>query len=250
MQRGYWFTSSRDPAQLEPAEDVGCTAARRTVAKLGARKLATGALPVLFEARVAASLFGHLVTAIAGSAQYRRASFLLDALGEDVLPPFLHVREEPHRPRALGSAPFDDDGVATRAKTVVDGGRLVTYLLGAYAARRLGRAPTGNAGGVHNLVVGHGPRDLEALVKTLPRGLLVTDLMGFGVNGVTGDYSRGASGFLIEDGAIAHPVEEITIAGNLRTMFRDIRDVGADVDERGQIHTGSVLIGNMAIAGR
>ena len=249
MQRGYWFTSGRNHNELEDAESVGITAASRTLAKLGARKIATTRLPVIFEARIAGGLLGHVIGAISGAAQYRRASFLLDALDEQILPKFVTVTEDPHRPGALGSAPFDDDGVATKPKTIIDSGRLVTYLLSAYAARRLGRTPTGNAGGVHNLVVTHGERELEAIIAGYERALLVTDLMGFGVNGVTGDYSRGASGFLIENGAVVHAVEEITIAGNLKTMLKDIREIGADVDRRGTVHIGSVVIGEMAVAG-
>lgn len=249
MQRGYWYTSSRNPIGLESATAVGSQAAARTIAKLGARKIATTTLPVIFEARLAAGLLGHLVSAISGGAQYRRASFLLDALDTQVLPDFITLDEEPHQPGALGSSPFDDDGVATQAKTVVAAGRLATYLLGAYSARRLGRTPTGNAGGVHNLQVSHGPRDLDAIVADCPRGLLVTDLMGFGINGVTGDYSRGASGFLLDGGAIAHAVEEITIAGNLKSLLLDIREVGCDVDRRGAIHSGSIMVGSMAVAG-
>ena len=249
MQRGYWFSSRRDPRELEAAEDIGVTAARRTIAKLGARKIPTSAMPVLFEARTAAGLIGHLVSAISGTAQYRRASFLLDALGETVLPPFISLHEDPHRPGALGSAAFDDDGVATSAKAVVEHGRLATYLLSAYSARRLGRTPTGNAGGVHNLIVSSGERSFDQIIAGLDRALLVTDLMGFGVNTVTGDYSRGASGFLIEGGAIAYPVEEITIAGNLKTMYQNIVEIGTDIDDRSNIHTGSILLGEMASAG-
>ncbi|MGR8920199.1 MAG: metalloprotease PmbA [Gammaproteobacteria bacterium] len=249
MQRGYWYSSARDPSMLEDAEAIGRRAAARTVAKLGAGKIATTELPVLFEPRVAAGLVGHLVSAISGGAQYRRASFLLDALGEAVLPASLDLVERPHLKGAAGSAPFDNDGVATAEKTIVAGGRLETYLLGAYAARRLGRTPTGNAGGVHNLILTPGERDLEALVAAQDRALLVTDLMGFGVNGVTGDYSRGASGFLIEGGEIARPVEEITIAGNLRDMLTGIVEVGSDVDESLNVRTGSLLIGRMAVAG-
>ena len=249
MQRGYWFTSSRDPAQLENAEAVGRLAASRTLAKLGARKIATTRLPVIFEARIATGLLGHVIGAIGGAAQYRRASFLLDALGETILPEFVTVTEDPLRPGALGSAAFDDDGVATSRKTIIEQGRLNTYLLSAYAARRLGRTPTGNAGGVHNLLVSHGARSLEQIIAGFDRALLVTDLMGMGVNSVTGDYSRGASGFLIENGAIAHAVEEITVAGNLKTMLKDIREIGADVETRGTVHIGSVVIGEMAVAG-
>ncbi|MEQ8660974.1 MAG: metalloprotease PmbA, partial [Gammaproteobacteria bacterium] len=249
MQRGYWYASNRRAALLEPAASIGRTAAARTVAKLGAKRIATTTLPVIFENRVAAGLIGHLVGAIAGGAQYRRASFLLDALGEQVLPTSLSLEERPHLPAGPASAPFDNDGVATSAKTIVDGGRLTTYLLGAYAARRLGRAPTGNAGGTHNLLLTPGNRSLEALTATLERGLLVTDLMGFGVNAVTGDYSRGASGFLVEHGERVHAVEEITIAGNLRNMLLDIREVGADIDPSAAVQTGSILIGRMTVAG-
>ena len=250
MQRGYWYTATRNADELEDAEAVGRMACERTVAKLGARKIVTTELPVLFEARVAASLIGHLISAISGGAQYRRASFLLDALGEQVLPDFVTLDEQPHLPRGMGSAPFDDDGVATTAKECVKKGRLETYLLSAYAARRLGREPSGNAGGVHNLAVSHGGRDFDQLVASLERGLIVTDLIGFGVNGVTGDYSRGASGFLVERGEIVQPVEEITIAGNLKEILLGIREVGSDTDYRGTIHTGSILVDSMAVAGR
>ena len=249
MQRGYWFTSSRDPAELENAASVGQTAARRTIAKLGARKIATTRLPVIFEARIATGLLGHVIGAIGGAAQYRRASFLLDALGEAILPDLVTVTEDPLRRGALGSASFDDDGVATSNKVIIEQGRLNTYLLSAYAARRLGRTPTGNAGGVHNLLVSHGARTLADIIAGFDRALLVTDLMGMGVNGVTGDYSRGASGFLIENGEIAHAVEEITVAGNLKNMLKDIREIGADVETRGTVHIGSVVIGEMAVAG-
>ena len=216
MQRGYWYASGRDASDFDAVESIGTTAAQRTAAKLGARKIATTELPVLFEPRVAAGLVGHMVSAISGTAQYRRASYLLDALGDNVLPPALDLVERPHLRGASGSAPFDSDGVATRDKTVVAAGKLETYLLSAYSARRLGRTPTGNAGGTHNLVLTPGGRTREALIGSLERALLVTDLMGFGVNTVTGDYSRGASGFLIEGGEIVHPVEEITIAGTSR----------------------------------
>ncbi len=249
MQRGYWYTSARDPVALEDAESVGRLAAERTLAKLGAHKIPTTTLPVLFESRVAGSLFGHLVGAISGSAQYRRASFLQDALDSEVMSVHISLAEQPHLPRALGSAPFDGDGVATSAKAVVTAGRLNTYLLGAYSARRLGRQPTGNAGGVHNLVASNSGRSFETIVASLDRALIVTDMMGMGVNGVTGDYSRGASGFLVERGEIVAPVEEITVAGNLKSMLKDIVEIGSDVETRGTIHTGSILIGSMAIAG-
>ncbi len=249
MQRGYWYSSNRRPELLEDAAAIGRTAGARTVAKLGARRIPTTALPVVFENRVAAGLIGHLVGAISGGAQYRRASFLLDALGEAVLPAALSLSERPHLPAGPASAPFDSDGVATAPKTIIDGGRLTTYLLSAYAARRLGRTPTGNAGGTHNLLLTPGTRSLEEMIASLDRALLVTDLMGFGVNAVTGDYSRGASGFLVERGERVHAVEEITIAGNLKTMLLGITEVGSDIDASASVQTGSILIDRMTIAG-
>ena len=249
MQRDYWYSAARNAAELESPESVGTTAARRTIARLGARKIATTEMPVLFEAKIAASLIGHLIGAISGTAQYRRASFLLDALGEEVMTASLSLREEPHLPGAIGSAPFDNDGVATSSKPIVEAGRLATYVLSAYSARRLGLTPTGNAGGIHNLLINHGDRSFDELIAGLDRALVVTELMGFGVNGVTGDYSRGASGFLVEGGEIVHAVEEITIAGNLKRMLKGISAVGNDVDMRGAIRTGSILIDQMSIAG-
>ncbi len=249
MQRGYWYDSARDAGALEDVESIGRRACARTLAKLGAAKIETCELPVLFEPRVASGFIGHLVSAISGSAQYRKASFLLDALGDTVMPASLSLSECPHLPGAIGSAPFDRDGVATRDKTIVDNGRLKSYLLSAYAARRLGREPTGNAGGTHNLILGGGTRDLPAMIGAQDRTLLVTDLMGFGVNGVTGDYSRGASGFLIEHGEVARPVEEITIAGNLKDMLLGVTETGSDIDTSLNIRTGSILIERMSIAG-
>ncbi len=249
MQRGYWYNSGRDARRFEDVEAIGRKAAARTVAKLGAKKIGTCELPVLFEPRLAAGLIGHLVSAVSGAAQYRRASYLLDALGEQVLPSNLNLDERPRIAGAIGSAPFDSDGIATQDKRVVADGRLCNYLLGAYAARRLGRTPTGNAGGAHNLVLSAGTRSAEQIIAGIDRGLLITDLMGFGVNGVTGDYSRGASGFLIVDGEIAHAVEEITIAGNLRDMLGSIVETGADVDETLNVRTGSILLERMAVAG-
>ena len=249
MQRGYWYESARSADDLGAAEMIGQRAAERTVAKLGARKLATTSMPVIFEARAASGLVGHMISAISGAAQYRKASFLLDAVGEQVLPENLSLVEKPHLARAIGSAPFDSDGIATREKTIVENGQLRTYLLSAYAARRLQLAPTGNAGGTHNLILTPGDRDLAAMIAGQKRALLVTDLMGFGVNGVTGDYSRGASGFYLENGEVAHAVEEITIAGNLRDMLLGIDEVGNDVDAGLNIRCGSVLLGEMAIAG-
>ncbi|MCC7410686.1 MAG: metalloprotease PmbA [Gammaproteobacteria bacterium] len=249
MQREAWFSNARAQADLAGAAEVGAIAARRAVGRLGARKIATTVVPVLFEARAAASLFGHLLGAVSGAAQYRRASFLLDALDTSVCAAHIDISEQPHLPRAMGSAPFDGDGVATRAHALVDKGVLASYVLSAYSARRLGLTPTGNSGGVHNLVISHGGRDRAAIISGIERGLLVTELLGFGVNGTTGDYSRGAAGFWIERGEIVYPVEEITIAGNLRDMLMGIVEIGADVDTRGNVRTGSVLVEHMTLAG-
>ncbi|HKJ94464.1 MAG TPA: metalloprotease PmbA, partial [Gammaproteobacteria bacterium] len=249
MQRDYWFSTARDPEDLEPAEAVGRRAGERTVDRLGARRVATASVPVLFAAPVARSLFGHFVGAVSGGSLYRKASFLLDTLGEQLFPEFLDLREEPHLPKALGSTPFDGEGVATVPRTLVDRGVLQGYLLSSYSARRLGMETTGNAGGVHNLCVTPGERDFDDLVRDMGRGLVVTHLMGQGVNPVTGDYSRGAAGFWVENGRIAYPVEEITVAGNLRDVFRQIVAVGRDVDTRGSIRTGSVLVDRMTVAG-
>ncbi|HEX8757026.1 MAG TPA: metalloprotease PmbA [Steroidobacteraceae bacterium] len=251
MQRDYWFTTARDPEDLEQAESVGATAGRRALARLGARKLSTRKAPVLFSPDMARGLYRHFIGAIRGPSQYRKASFLLGAAGEQVFPSFLQMRERPHLPKGLASAPFDDEGAATRDRELVENGILEGYVLGSYSARRLGLKTTGNAGGIHNLFVtaaGESPGH-EALLRRMGSGLLVTELMGQGVNGVTGDYSRGASGFWVEGGALAYPVHEITIAGNLRDLYRDIVAVGSDVDTRGGILCGSALIGEMTIAG-
>ena len=194
-------------------------------------------------------MIGCFVQAVSGGSLYRKASFLPDSLGREVFAPHIEMREEPHLLRARGSAPFDSDGVATKPRDVVRGGVVQGYFLGSYSARKLGMASTGNAGGSHNLVLGHGQDDLAALMKRMGRGLFVTEQLGHGVNLLTGDFSRGAAGYWIEDGAIAFPVEEITIAGNLRDMFRDIVAVGNDVDRRGSRHTGSILVGRMTVAG-
>jgi len=249
MQRGYWYTAARRAADLEAADAVGRQAAARTVARLGARKLKTCKAPVVFENRLATGLVGHLVAAVSGANLYREASFLRDALGTRVFPDFVTIDERPQLPRGLGSAPFDGEGMATRERLLVDRGVLAGYVLDGYAARRLGLAPTGHAGGVRNLFVSDRGEDLGALLKRMGRGLLVTELMGFGVNLVTGDYSRGASGFWIEHGAIAYPVEEITIAGNLREMFANLVAAGCDLERRGTIQCGSLLLPEMTIAG-
>jgi PmbA protein len=251
MHRDYWFSTARDPAELEDAESVGATAGRRALARIGARKLSTRKAPVIFSPDMARGLYRHFLGAIRGPSQYRKASFLLNAAGEQVFPTFVQMRERPHIPKGLASAAFDDEGAATRDRELVESGILQGYVLGSYSARRLGLKPTGNAGGVHNLIVqasGDSP-GYDALLRRMGSGLLVTELMGQGVNGVTGDYSRGASGFWIEDGAIAYPVHEITIAGNLRDIYRNIVAVGSDFDPRGSIRCGSVLVGEMTIAG-
>ena len=249
MQRDYWYTTARSKADLEVADAVGRQAAQRTLRRLGARKLKTCQTPVIYEAPVAASLLSHFIGAVRGSSLYRQASFLLDHLGKPVFAPLVRIYEQPHLPRGLGSAPFDNEGVATRDRDLVRDGILQGYVLDCYSARKLGMQTTGNAGGVHNLSIESGPRDLPALLKTMHTGLLITELIGFGVNNVTGDYSRGAAGFWVEQGEIQYPVEEITVAGNLKDMFRHIREIGNDVDRRGSTRTGSILIENMTVAG-
>jgi PmbA protein len=250
MQRDYWYSTARDHEDLEDIESIGRRAAARALARLHARKLATRHAAVLFAPEMARGLFAHFLGAIRGSSQYRKSSFLLGAAGEAIFPSFLQMQERPHIRKGLASSPFDDEGVATRDRELVRAGVLQGYVLGSYSARKLGLKTTGNAGGVHNLRVSssHAPPFNELLAR-MRTGLLVTELMGQGVNGVTGDYSRGASGFWVEDGAIAFPVHEVTIAGNLRTMYQQILAVGADVDERGGLHTGSVLVEDMTIAG-
>ncbi len=249
MQRDYWYDTARDAGALEPVGEIGRRAAGRVLRRLGARKLQTRRAPVLFVPELARGLFGHFVGAIRGGAQYRKSSFLLGAAGETLFPDWLSMRERPHLPRALGSAPFDNDGVATRERLLVDGGVLQGYVLDAYSARKLGLVTSGNAGGVHNLEVEGGQGGFEAMLGRLGTGLVVTELMGQGVNGVTGDYSRGAAGLWVEGGEPVHAVHEVTIAGNLREMYRGILAVGGDMDVRGGIRTGSVLVGEMTIAG-
>jgi PmbA protein len=251
MQRDYWYSVARDAAQLEPVAAVGRAAGSRALARLGARRLTTRKAPVAFTPEMARGLIGHFIGAIRGTSQYRKASFLLGAAGSQVFPAFISMRERPHIPRGLASAPFDQEGAATHDRELVTGGVLEGYVLGSYSARRLGLKTTGNAGGLHNLLVAaaDGGLQKEEFLKRLGTGLVVTELMGQGVNGVTGDYSRGASGFWVENGAIAHPVHEITIAGNLRQMYREIAALGADIDTRGGIRVGSVLISEMTIAG-
>ena len=249
MQRDGWYSSALAREDLESPLAIGRHAAERTVARLQPRSLPTAELPVIFAPEVSRSLIGHLLGAVSGGALYRRASFLLDSVGQSLFPEWLDIDELPHLRRGLRSAAFDGEGVATRDSALVTGGILQRYVLGSYSARKLGLQTTANAGGVHNLRVSANAGGLEELVGRLPRALLVTELMGQGVNPVTGDYSRGAGGFLVENGAITHPVDNVTVAGNLREIFQRIEAVGADIDRRSHIHIGSVLVGRMTVAG-
>ncbi len=251
MQRDYWYSLARDATELQPGPAIGRRAGARALARLGARRLGTRRATVLFSPEMARGLYAHLLGAIRGTSQYRRASFLQDAAGQQILPAFLQMQERPHLPRALASCNFDAEGVATRDRELVRDGVLDGYVLGSYSARKLGLKTTGNAGGVHNLLVGapQASHEFARLLAQMGTGLYVTELMGQGVNGVTGDYSRGASGFWIENGAIAYPVHEITIAGNLRAMYRAIVALGTDVDTQGSIRCGSVVVEGMTIAG-
>lgn len=249
MQRDYWYSVARGEQGLDTAEEVGRRAGERTVRRLGARRVATGEFPVLFDPAMAAGLVGHFIGAVSGSSLYRKASFLLDSLGQPVFSPVVHITEDPHLRGALGSAPFDAEGVKTAPRVLVEEGTLRGYFLGSYSARKLGMASTGNAGGNHNLIVRPGGHDFDGLLKEMGRGVVVTELMGQGVNNVTGDYSRGAVGFWVEGGEIAWPVEEITIASNLKDMFRNIVSVGKDVEAKGSRHVGSLLVSRMSVAG-
>jgi len=254
MQRDYWYTSSRDPALLADPAAVGRYAAQRTLARLSARRIKTGRFPVLFEAPLAVGLLGALVQAASGGALYRKASFLVGSLGKPVLADHLDVAEDPHIPGAMGSSPFDEEGVRTRARDLVAGGVLQGYFLSSYTARKLNMKTTGNAGGSHNLTLSsrltRPDDDLDAMLKKMGTGFLVTELIGQGVNYVTGDYSRGAFGYWVRNGRIQHAVQEVTIAGNLADMLRQIVAVGADAITRGSKTTGSILIEQMAIAGQ
>lgn len=249
MQRDGWYSIGLAEADLEDPAAIGRRAAERTVARLQPRSVATGEYPVLFAAEMARSLIGHLLGAVSGGALYRKASFLLDHAGKQVFPEWFAIDERPHLSRGLRSAAFDAEGVATRESALVEGGVLQRYVLGSYSARKLGLQTTANAGGVHNLAVKANAGGFDELLRGMGRGLLVTELMGQGVNQVTGDYSRGAAGFWIEDGAIAHPVDEITVAGNLKDVFARIEAVGSDVDRRSHIGVGSILVGRMTVAG-
>tara|TARA_R110002049_G_scaffold210401_2_gene381242 strand:+ start:7925 stop:9271 length:1347 start_codon:yes stop_codon:yes gene_type:complete len=249
MQRDYYYTAARDASELEAARKVGIEAGRRTLGRLGARKLKTTRAPVLFTAELARGFVGHAIGAIAGGAQYRKSSFLLDAVDEKIFPDFFRIEERPHIKKAMASAAYDAEGVATYDRDIVTDGVLRSYVLSSYSARRLGLETTGNAGGTQNLLVASNAGDQASLLREMGTGLLVEELIGQGVNTVTGDYSRGVVGHWVENGEIAYPVHEITIAGNLRELYPRIERVGSDQDCRGGIRCGSILVGEMTIAG-
>lgn len=249
-QRDYWYSVARDAADLETVQSIGEKAGKRSAARLGARKIDTREVPVLFEAPIASGLIGHFASAVSGGSLYRKSSFLLDSIGQQVFAPDIQILERPHLHKGLASGPFDDDGVATVDRNVVENGVVQGYFLGSYSARKLGMRTTGNAGGTHNLIMQNSAAlSFDALLKQMGNGLLVTELLGHGINAVTGDYSRGASGFWVENGVISYPVEEITIAGNLKDMFQGIAAIGNDVVVRGSKQCGSVLIDRMTVAG-
>jgi len=251
MQRDYWYSSARDPADLQEVEAIGLIAGTRAIARLGARRLTTRKAPVLFAPEVARGLIGHFIGAVSGGSQYRKATFFLDSIGQQIFPSWVQMHERPHLLKAAASSNFDSEGVQTTDRELIQDGVLAGYLLGSYSARKLGLVSTGNAGGLHNLLVdpSAGRPDFSALLKEMGSGLFVTELMGQGVNGVTGDYSRGATGFWVEGGAIVYPVHEITIAGNLKSMYQDFVAIGSDIDLRGGIHMGSLLLSELTIAG-
>jgi len=249
MQRDYWYSTARSADDLESAQYVGRLAGERTVRRLGSQRIKTAQVPVMFDASLSSGLISHLISAISGGSLYRKSSFLLDSLGKQVISPLVTIEEQPHLVRGLASAPFDNEGVTTVPRTLVKDGVLQGYVLSSYSARKLGMQSTGNAGGNHNLIVSHGDLDFNGMLKTMGTGLLVTELLGHGINMVTGDYSRGAAGFWVENGVIVHAVEEITVAGNLADMFQQIVAIGNDVLVQGSKQVGSVLIENMTVAG-
>lgn len=250
QQRDGWGISARHPLDLPGVDGVAAHAARRVTRRLGARKLSTRSVPVLFEAEIASGLMGHFLSAISGASLYRNASFLIGALGRPVFPAFLDIEEMPRLTRGYASSAIDGDGLPTSDKAFVRGGVVESYVLGTYSARKLGMTSTANAGGVRNVRLNGGVKPLEDLLRQMNTGLLVTELMGQGINLVTGDYSRGAAGFWVENGVIQYPVHEITIAGNLADMFRNLVAIGDDTDTRSNIHTGSILIESMVVAGK
>ncbi|PIT10849.1 metalloprotease PmbA [Snodgrassella communis] len=249
MQRDYWYDLARDARDLDTAETIGQTAAARTVRRLNSQSVATGKYPVIFDTTVAGSLIGHLVGALSGGALYRQTSFLVDSLGKQILAPWVCLTEKPHVKKALASTYFDAEGVATHERTVIDSGHVAGYFLSSYSARKLGMTTTGNAGGVHNLYLNHTHATQAELLQTMGTGLLVTELMGQGVNGITGDYSRGAAGFWVENGVIVYPVEGITIASRLQDMFMAMAGAADDALRRSTHKVGSILIDNMTVAG-
>lgn len=249
MQRDYWYTTARAPSDLEAATEVGRVAGERALARLGARRIKTGDYPVLYDPGLAAGLLSHFVHAVSGGSLYRKSSFLQDSAGTRIFAPLVNITEDPFLLRGLGSGAWDAEGVATVRRELVKDGVLNGYFLGSYSARKLGLASTGNAGGNHNLLVTPTAGDLQDMLRQMGTGLWVTELLGHGVNGVTGDYSRGAAGFWVENGVIAYPVEEVTIAGNLKDMFQQIVAIGSDIEVRGSKHIGSVLIERMMVAG-
>jgi len=254
MERDYWYSVARDAGEIVEVRQIGRIAAERTVRRLNARQLDTMQIPVLFEAPIASSLLGHFVGAVSGSSLYRKSSFLLDQLDKQIFSPHIQIADVPDIRRGLGSSPFDDEGVRVQRRIVVENGVLRGYFLGSYSARKLGMRTTGNAGGNHNLILRSATDqtalDCAGLLKQMGRGLLVTELLGHGINPVTGDYSRGAAGFWVEHGEIQYPVNEITIAGNLKDMFRNIVAVGNDVLVQGSRQCGSILVEGMTVAGR
>lgn len=249
MQRDYWYSVNRDASKLDSAAEIGKQAAHRTVGRLGAKHMPTCQVPVIFKADVAKGLLSHFLSGVRGGAQYRKATFLLDHLGKQIFPERILLDERPHIKGALGSAPYDNEGVITQVRDLITDGVLQGYVLDSYAARRLNMQSTGNAGGIHNLYINHDDISLDAMIKDMGKGLLITEVMGQGVNTVTGDYSRGASGFWVENGEIQYPVEEFTLASRLQDMFMGLQQVGNDLDDRGSVITGSWLIDNMMVAG-
>ena len=251
MQRDYWYDSNRTPALLASAESIGRVAAQRTIARLGSRQISSCEATVMYDPQMAKSLIGHLMGAVKGGSIYKKASFMLDKVGDDILPEFMTIAENPHKLGASGSAMHDGEGVATpEYRAIVESGRLASYILGSYTARKLGLQSTANSGGVRNLSVTNTGQTFDELLSQMGSGLLVTELIGSGINMVTGDYSRGAAGYWVENGELQYPVEEITIAGNLVDMYRNIVAIGDDVDARGNTECGSIVVENMTIAGR
>ena len=250
MQRDYWYSVARDKNDLDSDSSIGKHAAENAIKRLNGRQIKTCQTPVIFSAEIASGLISSFLGAISGGSLYRKTSFLLDSLGQQVFPEFIHIYEQPHIKKGLGSAPYDAEGVVTRQRDIVTDGIIQSYILGSYSARKLGMQTTGNAGGVNNLTVSTSELSLNDLLKKMNKGLLITELMGQGVNRVTGDYSRGASGFWVEHGEIQYPVEEITVAGNLKQMYQGIIDIGNDVDYRYNVRTGSIFIDNMTVGGK